>query len=212
MATFYHGYRHVLRGRNGNDNVNPYNGRKEEYSNYSIFNPSQILDGAPNENHVPGTGRHPHGLHMSRIYRGLENGIQPIKNVGGGARLEGFRYRPLENKAAGNNLVFKSGYGHKVGTPVKGQEQYGHVDWIYDGVTKKPLSGTFGHKVREVDAPGTANSFGTFQTNNPAFYKVGPDPMEDPGNSQTFDQTDNSLAHQEVNEWKGVPSAKAIKI
>lgn len=212
MAVFYQGYRNVTKGRNANDNVNPYTGKVEKYSNWSIFNTSHILDGAPNQNHVIGTGRHPHGLKLSRLFKGLENAEQPIKNVGGGARIVGMRYHPLENKAAGNALVFKTDYGHLPGTPVKGQTLYGHMDWIYDGVTKKSLSGLFGHIQREIDAAGTAKTFGTFQINNPAFYKVGETALDDPGSTVVYDQTDNTLAHQKVLEWKGVPSARALKI
>lgn len=210
MPIFYTGPRPVLKGRSSNDNIHPWNGRSEKYSNYSIFNTSHVLDGAPNNNHVPGEGRHPHGLKSSRLFQGLENAEQPLKAPGGGARLEGFRYRPLENKAAGNNLVFKANYGHAPGTPVLGQEQYGVTDWTFNGVTTKSLSGSFGHSTRGIGATGTANSFGRFDPNNPAANAVVAGPLVSAGNTRTYNINDNTTAHKKVNEWLGVPSAQAL--
>lgn len=210
MAIHYVGPRPVIKGRNWKDNVRTVDGKQEEYSNFSNFNTSNALDGAPNNNHVPGEGRHPHGLKWSRLFRGLENAEQPLDDPGRGPRLEGARYRPLENKAAGNNKVFKANYGHAPGTPVQGEEQYGITDWIYDGVTKKPLSGDFGHNVRGVDAEGTANTFGRHNPWNYDEKSITGTPLEDPGNDTTFDIDDNTTAHKQINVWKGVPSAKAL--
>lgn len=211
MATFYHGYRAVIKGRNSKDSVHPYKG-VGEYSNWELHNTSHALDGAPDENHVPGTGRHPHGLHLSRIFRGLEDRTQPLVDPGNGPRLEDHRWGPLLNKSAGNNRVFKDDYGHAPGTPVDGEEQYGVTDWIYDGVTEKPLSGTFGHKLRGVDAEGTANTFGRFDPLNYASRAVNGTPLEDVGNETVFELDDNSTAHKKTLEWRGIPSAQALNI
>lgn len=212
MATFYQGYRNIIKGRNSNDSVHPYKG-VGTYSNWDVFNTSNALDGAPNRDHTPGTGRHPHGLKLSRLFRGLENNEQPLKDAGSGARLEYHRWGPLENKAAGNNKAFKAGYGHAPGTPVAGQEQYGLADWIHDGVTPKPLSGSFGHNVRGTDADGTASSFGRHNPLNYGEKGVTPTPLDDPGVlASTYDMSDNSVGHKRVNEWKGVPAGKALKI
>lgn len=211
MATFYQGYRAVLKGRNSNDNVHPYKG-VGEYSNWALFNTSHILDGAPDEDHEIGTGRHPHGLKLSRLYKGLENAEQPMKDAGSGPRLENHRFGPWLNRAADNNKVFKSGYGHAPGTPVAGEEQYGVTDWIYDGVTKKPLSGEFGHYIRSVDAEGTANTFGRFNPLDVSDRRIGDHPMDDPGDENVYDLEDNTVAHKRVNEWRGVPAAQALNV
>lgn len=204
MATFYHGYRNVTKGRNANDNINPYTHKVEKYSNWSIFNPSHVLDGAPNQNVVPGAGKFPHDIHMERVFTGLENAIQPIKNAGSGPRIEGMRYRPLENKAAGNNKVFKSVYGHAPGTPViPGGQLYWYSNLIYLGIPPRPLTITH-HLV--------AATFEHFGPNDPGSKNVGKDPVENPGNTRVFDQTNDAYAHQRVLEWKGVTSARAIKI
>lgn len=213
MATYYQGYRNVLKGRNSNDSVHPYKG-VGTYSNWDLHNTSHILDGAPNEDHEIGTGRHPHGLKLSRLYKGLENNEQPLKNAGSGARLEDHRYNPWLSRAAGNNKAFKAGYGHAPDTPVReGGYQYGIVDYEYDGVTPKPLSGTFGHAIRGIDAEGTANSFGRHNPFNYGEKGVTPTPLEDPGVlASTYELDDLGTAHKRVNEWFGVPSSKALNI
>lgn len=212
MAVFYTGYRNVTKGRNSNDNVNPWNGRSENYSNYSIFNTSHVLEGMPNEDHVPGTGRHPHGLKLSRIYRGLEDRTQPLDDPGMGPRQEGARYRPLENKAAGNNLVFKAGYGHDIDTPVRENgDIYSYSNYKHDGITQPYLSGDYGHTVRAIDTDGTANTFGRFNPNLTSDRHVGPQPMEDPGDTLP-EGYDNEYGHNKVLEWRGVTSAKALDV
>ncbi len=201
MAVFYLGPRPVLRGRSSTGNVHPWKGTEEVYSNYSIYNSSQILDGAPNNDHTPGTGRHPHDLKMSRIFRGLENREQPLDAPGGGARIEGMRYRPLENKAAGNNKVFKSGFGH-----VDRVTSYSLVPPYSHSYKFQPLD-VVGHAARDIDADGTANSFGRF---GPHVNKgVTDEPLDRDG--QTVPEGyDNEYGRNRVLEWQGIPSARAL--
>ena len=206
---FYVGPRPVLRGRNSNDNVNTFTGKVGEYSNWSLMNPDAPLKGMPNNDHTPGTGRHPHGLYNTRTFRGLEDRTQPLDSPGEGARLENHRWHPWENKSAGNAKVFKAGFGHEVGTPVAGQEHYGYADWIYDGVTKKPLSGTFGHGVRGPDAEGTANSFGRFNPFDYGAKGVTETPLEDAGQIEP-DEYEYRTA--KINQWQGVTSSKALNV
>ena len=77
MATFYVGPRPVLRGVNTNDMVNPYTSMTGEakgkgtYSYYPLYNTSHVLTGAPDNNHVPGTGYAPGDVFMSQIFRGV---------------------------------------------------------------------------------------------------------------------------------------------
>ena len=92
MATFYSGFRSVLKGRNSDDSVHPWKGTAGTYSNYSLFNTSHVLDGAPDNDHTPGTGYHPHGLAMTRWYLGLQNDDMPLRAPG---HTDDQRYRPL---------------------------------------------------------------------------------------------------------------------
>lgn len=54
VATFYIGYRDVLKGRSVPKNT--YTGNYEVYSNWDLMNPDHVLDGAPDNNRVPGVG------------------------------------------------------------------------------------------------------------------------------------------------------------
>ena len=56
MATYYVGPRPVIKGRDTVNMVNPYKGTAGTYSYYPLFATSHALDGAPDNNHVPGTG------------------------------------------------------------------------------------------------------------------------------------------------------------
>jgi len=65
MATFYVGPRPVLKGRSTAEMVNPYTtmtGKSKgtgTYSFYPLYSTSHVLDGAPDNHYVPGTGQHP---------------------------------------------------------------------------------------------------------------------------------------------------------
>jgi hypothetical protein len=203
MAMFYTGYRRVLKGRNWNDAVHPISGETAKYSNYTIYNTSQVLDGAPREDHEIGTGRHPHDSRLSQMYKG-EFPAYPLADPGEGARIDGMRYRPLENKAAGNNLVFKSGYGH-----IPRENAYSvYNNFTFDGIGTPPLEDP-GHAVRAEGAEGTASTFGAF---DPWVYKgiTGP-ALDDPGHTVP-EGYDNAYGFNKVNEWQGVPSAKALGV
>lgn len=211
--TTYTGSRFIFPVLDGDDNINPYTGDVEKYSNWSIFNPVHLLDGAPYATHVPGTGRHPHDLFMSRVFQGYEDGVQPLKDAGDGTRLDGFRYGPWENKAAGNNLVFKSAYGHAPGTPVFPSGQlYWYSNYVYAGLTQdQPLIDP-GHTARLIGATGTASTFGRFIPDDPDPTRVDPITGEDYGQTVPATNTveDNPYGRNRVNEWFGVPSAKAL--
>lgn len=203
MALFYQGKRPVLKGRNSSDSKNPYKGNVVgTYSNWSIYNTSHVLDGAPNSHVEPGDGAYPGDYAMSRYFRGDDTGsaIVNLRAAGGGVRITGMRYRPLENKAAGNNKVFKSVYGHAVLTPTT--RTYSFDDYIQG--TYRPALITGGHAVRYIDASGTANSFGSF---GPWVNKgVTDEPL-----SNTSASSDE-YGRKKVNEWKGVTSAKALNV
>lgn len=203
MATFYQGTRPVLKGRTTADEVNTYTGEAGVYSNWSLMNPSHPLDGAPDSAYTPGSGDSPHGLNLTRYFQGDDSGsaVEELNDPGMGKRLDGFRYRPLENKAAGNNLVFKSGFGHDDRVT-----DYSLIDQYDDSEKQRRLDDP-GHDIRAIDASGTASSFGYF---NPWVYKgVGAAPLADT-TQDVPEGYDNEYGHNRVLEWQGVPSAAAL--
>jgi hypothetical protein len=205
MAVFYVGHRPVLRGRSTTGNVHPYKGAGV-YSNWSIFNDSQILEGAPNEDHVPGTGRHPHDLQMSRRWRGLDTEA-PLDAPGLGPELEWHRnFKDLYAlKGEGAQDVFKSGYGHQ-----DRETSYSLWEpWSFKGHGTAPLNDP-GHGIRDFGDEGTANDFGR---RNPWLYHgVNDTPLADAGDPIADKPTGLDHAFQEINVWKGVPAAKALDV
>lgn len=203
MAIFYQGTRPILKGRTTANEINTFTGQAAVYSNWSLMNSDRPLDGAPDNDHTPGTGYHPHGLTLTRYFRGLDSGgaNEQLDSPGNGVRMDGFRYRPLENKAAGNNLVFKDVYGHEPRVT-----DYSQWDQYDDSERQRRLDNP-GHVIRAIDAAGTANTFGYF---DPFVYKgVTTTPLHD--TSQTVPTTyDNEYGHNRVMEWQGVTSAQAL--
>lgn len=205
MALFYQGPRPVLRGRNAKNNINPYTGKVEKFSNWSIFNTEHIWDGAPNTAVQPGAGLYPHGLNLSRVFRGLENKEQPLDGPGLGPRLDGARYNPLLSRSAGNNKVFKSAYGHAPDTPVSPSGQlYWYSNFKFHGL-RQPLAAV-GHAARNIGAAGTANSFGRFLPENPDPTRKDPLTGVTYGQALPVDNT-NKYGHNRVNEWHGIRKA-----
>lgn len=189
MATFYVGLRPVLRGRNSSEFINVFKGEAGTYSHYALFGPGLLTD-APDNDHVPGTGYAPGNLTLSRRFTGEDEG-SPMDGAGNGVRISGMRFRPLENKAAGNALVFKSGYGRD-------------VDWgyfLFDGVDASEALADAGHARR---SSGGAASFGAFDPH--AFKGVGDGALDGAGQ----EAADRVYGGERVNEWFGVTSAKAL--
>lgn len=200
MALHYTGKRPVLKGRNSNDAVHTWKGTTAVYSNYDVFNTSHVLDGAPNTRYTPGTGRHPGDITLTRMFRGLHTNF-PITNVGGGTRIEGMRYRPLEKKATEGAQVFYSGYGHISRTTEYSSDYYDKTNRFTKLVDP-------GHSVRD-DATGAPNTFGHF---GPYVNKGIPvTPLEDSGYAIP-EGYDNPYGKNHVQEWQGVPSSKALRI
>lgn len=204
MPVFYTGKRPVLKGRNANENVNPYTGKVGVYSNWSIFNPSNVLDGAPNVNHVPGEGRFPHALQMTRRYLGIDTQA-PLDTPGLGPELE------WHNKVV-TQYSLKGQDGQDVFP-----DEFGHLDrktsyslrevFKFNGITPEPLKDP-GHTYRVFGDPGIANWFGPRQ---PWMNKgVTEQPLEDAGLSLDDKPKGLEYGFPKQNEWKGVPSSKAL--
>ena len=202
MALFYSGLRPVLKGRNSNDMVNPYKGTSGTYSFYPLYSTSHVLDGAPGRNHVPGSGDYPHGLNLSRVFTGLENGIQPLKGAGTGARIDGMRFRPFESRALDGAKAFESSFGHQIRiTEYSYNRRYEHI-FRFERMDNP------GHALRYTSESGAADSFGAF---GPYIFKGAGDGAFGASYGQTIPEGyDNEYGHNRVNEWRGVPSARAL--
>lgn len=203
MATFYVGPRPVLKGRSTADMVNPYKGTAGTYSFYPLF-AKGLLDGAPDNHHVPGTGERPGNRFLSQIFNGTTLYIHPLSGTfpDGTATYDGARFKPKEYKGLTGAAAFPSGYGHA--DRVTDYSLYSN--YFFDGVTSAEIfAAGFGHAAR-TEAQGAPASFGVFR------------PSEAQGVSSAKVFTDGygqanvtgDYGREKVKEWYGVPSAKAL--
>lgn len=209
MAVFYTGPRPVTKGRNSNDSVHTWKGTAGTYSNWSLFNTSHVLDGAPNNDVRPGAGSFPHGLMLSRYFEGLVNG-SAVRELATPGHTDNQRYRPLENKAAGNALVFKANYGH-----ADRVTSYSLIDH-YDDTNRQTRLDQPGHTERswgtaDIAPTGTAATFGKFDIyiyKGTTSHKM---LASDLGTTQPAD-AQSPYGRNKINEWRGVPSSEALNI
>lgn len=204
MATFYVGPRPVLRGQSTADMVNPYytmTGKakgKGTYSYYPLYSTSQLLTGGPDNNHVPGDGRHPGNVFLSQLFNGstLYQGTTPLGGTfaNGSAQYDGARFQPQQFK--GLNSAQALNGGHAVG---RANDYALYSNYKFDGVTSAEAFSGMGHAKRVTayslysshifDGVTSANVF----TTNYGQANV----TSDYGRSKN-------------QEWKGVASAKAL--
>jgi len=204
MATFYVGPRPVLRGRNTNDMVNPWKGTAGTYSFYPLFAPG-LLTGAPDNHHVPGTGRHPGSLFLSQVFTGSVFYIHPLSGVfpDGTATYDGARFRPLEYKGLSGAAAFTAGYGHAID---RANDYALYSNYKFDGVTSAEVfAAGFGHAARS-EAQGAPSSFGLFRPFD--VHGVVSSTIFTSGYGQANVESD--YGRNKVQEWSGVPSAKAL--
>ena len=203
MATFYVGPRPVLKGRNSNEMVNPYKGTAGTYSFYPLFSTSHVLDGAPDNHYTPGTGNHPGNRFLSQIFNGTTIYIHPLSGTfGDGAGYEGARFKPKEYKGLSGAKAFPSSYGHAERTTAYSL----YSNYIFDGVTSaNAFASGFGHGPRS-EAQGAASSFGLFR---PAEKQGVPSSAVFTSNYGQANTT-GDYGREKVQEWYGVPSAKAL--
>lgn len=203
MATFYVGPRPVLKGQNTKNMVNPYKGTAGTYSYYPLFSTSHVLDGAPDNHHVPGTGRHPGSVLLSQLFNGTSLYVHPLSGVfpDGSATYDGARYRPFEFKGLTGAKAFSASFGH-----AKRSTDYSlYSNYIFDGVTSANIFANTGHGPR-TEAQGAAASFGLFR----------PDEAQGVTSAKVFTagygqaNTTGDYGREKVNEWYGVPSSKAL--
>lgn len=188
MATNYVGYRHVLKGKNTNDEINPRTGEKGVYSNYSIYNPSQILDGGPDKTVYPGleTNRpYSKPTLLAYIFAGRHH-IAPLKGAGNVTSTPyGLHtYHGLVGSRALGNA------GHERGR-VNSYSLYSNFK--YDGLAAIEPMKNAGHLKRYW------SHYGPFDPN--INKGVTAQPLANAGHALTGDK---------IHQWAGVPSSKAL--
>ena len=203
MATFYVGPRPVLAGQNTNSMVNPYStmtGKakgKGTYSYYPLYSTSQLLRGAPDNSHVPGTGYHPGNVLLSQLFNGstLYAGTTPLAGTfpNGTATYDGARFRPFEYRGLSSAQALSGGH-------VKRVTAYSlYTNYTFDGVTSANAFANMGHVKRT-----TAYSL----YNNYIFDGVPSTEVIKGSYGQANTTTEYGREHPK--EYKGVPSAKAL--
>lgn len=209
MATSYVGPRPVLSGQDTDQMVNPYTtmtGKSKgtgTYSHYPLYSTSQILRGAPDNNHVPGTGYFPGDVFMSQVFRGSVLYIHPLSGTfpNGSATYDGVRFRPMEFKGLSGAVAFPSTFGH-----AERENAYKVRQYTYKGVTSAKQLDNVGHAYGRTDVSGAPSTFGFFQ---PDEFKGVTSAKVMPA---TFGQSssEDTYGRQRVQEWHGLPSSKAL--
>ena len=208
MTTFYVGPRPVLKGQDVDEMVNPYttmSGKakgKGTYSHYPLYSTSRIFDGAPDNHHVPGTGYFPGDVFLSQIFRGSTLYIHPLAGTfpDGTATYDGARFRPMEFKGLVGAKAFPTSFGH-----VERENEYKLRQYAFKGVASAVAFANTGHGAR-TDAEGAPASYGYFrpeEEHGVASAKVFPASFGQPNTATEY-------GRQKVQEWKGIPSAKAL--
>lgn len=205
MAIFYTGYRPVTKGKNANDAAHPIKG-VGEYSNYDLHNTSHILDGAPQNDHVPGTGYHPGDYFLTSVMLGtFLNYHAPLDDPGEGPELDWY--------TLGVDLLTKRGQD---GQHAFGGEDFGHEagrdsEYSYGYLAHARTDYKFlqeaGHELRDLDAEGTANTYGR---HNPHINKGVTHVFVDGDVGHEIPEGNDGYGHNKINEWFGLPSSRAL--
>jgi len=210
MATFYVGPRPVLKGRSTANMVNPYTtmtGKAKStgtYSFYPLYSTSHVLDGAPDNHHVPGSGEHPGNRFLSQIFNGTTLYVHPLSGTfpNGSATYDGARFRPLEYKGLSGAAAFPSTFGHAYN---RANDYALYDNYIFDGVTSANIFANTGH-ARRTEAQGAPATFGYFIPTE--FQGVTSTKVFTSGYGQA--NVTGDYGREKVQEWYGVPSAKAL--
>lgn len=210
MATFYVGPRPVLKGRTTAGMVNPYTSMTGKakgtgtYSFYPLYSTSHVLDGAPDNHYVPGTNDSAGNLFLSQVFTGSVFYIHPLSGTfpDGSATYDGARFRPLEYKGLAGAKAFPSDFGHESRID---REYSLYNNAIFDGVTSANIFANTGHGPR-TETGGAPSSFGLFRPTE--FQGVTSTTVFTSGYGQP--NTTGDYGREKVQEWYGVPSAKAL--
>ena len=204
MATFYVGPRPVLRGQSTANMVNPYytmTGKAKgtgTYSYYPLYSASQLLTGAPDNDHTPGTGRHPGNVLLSQLFTGstLYAGTTPLGGAfpDGKATYDGARYRPFEYRGLSTAKALDG--GHAVG---RASDYALYSNYQFDGVASAEAFSGMGHPKR-VTAYSLYNSYIFDGVTSANVFTA------DYGQANVT----SAYGRNKNQEWKGVASAKAL--
>lgn len=212
MATFYVGPRPVLKGQNTGEMVNPYYNMRGvakgtgTYSYYPLYSTSHLLDGAPDRDHTPGTGYFPGDVFMSQLFNGTTLYVHPLSGVfpDGKATYDGTRFRPMEYKGISGAKAFPTTFGH-----VERENEYKLRQYRFKGVASSQTLLDSGHIYGRTEAQGAPSSFGFFQPDE--FHGVDSAAAFTDGYGMALPAGyDHAYGRNRVQEWRGVPSAKAL--
>jgi hypothetical protein len=170
------------------------------YSNWSLFSSDHVLDGFPDAHVEPGAGAFPHGIQLSRWYRGLRT-VWPLDDSGGGTRLSYARFRPLEFKGVESQKAFATAFGH-----ADRENAYALQSLLFDGLDSAKAINNPGHAKR---SSGGAANFGHF---DPHVHKGLDLAMEADFGQAVPAGYDNSYGHNRVNEHRGVTASVALNV
>lgn len=202
MATFYSGYRSVLRGRDVDNFVHTYKGVAGTYSYYPLMDTApKMFAGAPETQRVLGDNRHA-GI-LEYMFAG-KHILSPMRNAGGGNRLPYARFSPLEYKGLNSAKVFKNGFGHVARDDIFTYSNYSN--YVYDGLPNREALKNPGHARRFTGAYGYSGAFDPYVNQG-----IGKSArvMANPGSALPVGYN-NPYGKNKVNEWLGTPSMKAL--
>lgn len=196
MTTYYVGPRPVLKGRSTAGMIGP-KGVAGTYSYYPNYSNSHALDGGPDNNHVPGSGRHPGNVLLSQLFNGTTLYISTTPLAGtfadGTATYGGVRFRPSEYKGLAQTRALNGGHAKRV------TDYSLYSNYIFDGVASADASFNTGHAKR-------VTAYSVY--NNYIFDGVASTKVMPVGYGQA--NVASEYGRNKVGQHNGVASAKAL--
>lgn len=184
MATFYQGVRHVLKGRFGNNAIDPYTGKNGgNYAYYDLLNPSHVLDGFPDVEVQPDVFNERNRLYGNApVLRGI---VSPMKDPGD-RNTESYIYEPWMWNGTPSSKLLSGDTGWNSWIP---------EFWTYKGIGDTVLA-EVGNSEYLVDAwyPYDVN-------------RIGAEPLNEANRNADYDSV---WGYDDLHEWKGTPSSKAL--
>lgn len=200
MATYYRGHRPILQPRSANV-THLWSGKTGEYSNWDTMNENQLLEGMPDNDHVPGEGRHPHGITLTRRFRGLDT-QSPMDEPGLGPDTSYLGLTQWPYPVPAGDALGDAGHGPR--------ELYysRHTNLEpHQGVPSADMTLVGGHEIRlQEDAPTGGGATAPFINKG---VGEAAEPVGDPGRDPHPGE-ENIYGHFQLHEWKGTPSSKAL--
>lgn len=202
----YLGPRPILPGQNTGEWAHDETGEVGEYSNYSLQSSTHLLEDMPINDHVPGTGYHPHDVFLTQVARGVFRyaPMELKKFSHGGQSAPYLRHSDWEYHGLDGAKVFRGNWGHD-GTRVLSTSR--HSNLFYYGVPSGDAT-LDGHPIRYYGDAGVPSGFG--RTQPYVNQGVTDEALENPGVTLANKPVGPEYGFQDVNEWHGVPSAKAL--